>query len=212
MESAEAMLIPDDNAGSSAGSRSGGEESSTIQVKNRYILSATASGVMAVDQHRAHVKVLYEQIVGRLAEGSAPSQRIMFPEVFSLTPAQSAVLSDISDRLSGCGFEMSYLGGESWSLSSQPMISDGINPVEALISIIEDYQHARPDDDVGKWRSSVALSLARSGAIKRGQKLSAEERDHLINELLQLPTPNYTPDGKLIISMISADELAAMFR
>lgn len=212
MESAEATLIPDDNAGSSAGSRAGGEESSTIQVKNRYILSATASGVMAVDQHRAHVKVLYEKIVGRLAEGSAPSQRIMFPEVFSLTQSQSAVLSDISDKLSDCGFEISFLGGESWSLSSQPMVSDGINPVEALISIIEDYQHARPDDDVGKWRSSVALSLARSGAIKRGQKLSAEERDHLINELLQLPTPNYTPDGKLIISMISADELAAMFR
>ncbi|MDE6099633.1 MAG: DNA mismatch repair endonuclease MutL, partial [Paramuribaculum sp.] len=210
--SAEATLIPDDSMTGRNGGKWSDDEVSTIQVNNRFIVSATSSGLMVVDQHRAHVKILYEQFVEQLSGSRALSQRVMFPEVFSLTSAQSAVLTDITEKLSDCGFELSFLGGDSWSISAQPMLPDGVNPVEALTAVIDDYRHSRHDDDIGKWRETVALSLARSGAVRGGTKLGAEEREHLMAQLLRLPTPNYTPDGKLIISVISTDDLSGMLR
>lgn len=186
-------------------------EPSTIQVRDRYIFSPTASGVMIIDQHRAHVKVLYEDLLAKMAEGAAPSQRVMFPEVITLTAAQNAVLTDLADRLADCGFELSFIGDNSWSIMARPTVLDGTDPKDVLESIIEAAAQGRPDNGVASWRRLLALSLARSAAIRPGKKLSAEERDHLLSELLKLPTPNYTPDGLLIISIIHADDIGALF-
>ena len=79
------------------------------------------------------------------------------------------------------------------------------------MDILEDTAADRPDDNADSWRSHLALSLARSSAIRAGKKLTAAEREHLLSELLRLPTPNYTPDGQVIISILSADQLEGMF-
>ena len=166
---------------------------------------------MIIDQHRAHVKVLYEQIMQRLAQGAAPSQHVMFPEIIELTAAQSSLLESLADKLNDYGFELSFLGGNSWSITAQPTILDRTKPREALLDILEDTAADRPDDNADSWRSHLALSLARSSAIRAGKKLTAAEREHLLSELLRLPTPNYTPDGQVIISILSADQLEGMF-
>ncbi len=187
-------------------------EVSTIQVKNKYILSPTSSGVMVIDQHRAHVKVLFEQFKSVMTAGNVPAQRIMFPETFDMTPHQSAILHSITGYLEECGFEISFLGDDTWSITAQPSVLEGVNPQETLIRIIEDAESDKPANDNKAWQSFVALSMARSTAIKGGRKLSATERDHLLSELLKLPSPNYTPDGHRIINTIPADELATLLK
>ena len=212
VESVEGTLIPQiGDAENEPVISANTDEPATLQVKNRYILSATTSGVMIIDQHRAHVKVLYEQIMQRLAQGAAPSQHVMFPEIIELTAAQSSLLESLADKLNDYGFELSFLGGNSWSITAQPTILDRTKPREALLDILEDTAADRPDDNADSWRSHLALSLARSSAIRAGKKLTAAEREHLLSELLRLPTPNYTPDGQVIISILSADQLEGMF-
>lgn len=184
--------------------------SSTIQVKNRFIMSPSVSGVMVIDQHRAHVKVLYERYLKALAQGKSATQQVLFPEVLSLSAAQHAVLSSMESRVKDMGFELSFLGGNSWSVAAVPSILGDANPSETLMRIIEDAMD-ETESTTGDFVERVALSMARSSAITAGRRLSQEERDQLIGELLLLPSPNYTPDGLAVIKMISEDELEKLF-
>ncbi len=207
IKSVEAKLIDDESESGNALI----DEASTIQVNNKYILAPTASGVMVIDQHRAHVKVLYEQFLRQLCDGEAHSQRIMFPEAVRMTASQSALLTDYAERLEECGFELSFLGDNTWSITSQPSMLNGVKPQEALVRIIDDILNEKPESQEDSPRHIIALSMARSAAINGNRKLTAAERDHLLGELLKLPAPNYTPDGLSVISVIPSGDLASLF-
>ena len=204
-ETVEARLIntDDENTASS-------DDFTTIHIAGRYILSPTASGMMIINQHRAHVKVLFEQFMAQLADGPAPSQRVMFAEIMNITAPQNAILNEILRQVEDCGFELSFLGDNSWSIVAQPAMLSGIKPQEALLRIIDDAQEG-PGDATDSWKRRMALSLAQSAAICGGNPLTAAEREHLLGQLLKLPTPNYTPDGKIIIRIMSPDDIAALF-
>lgn len=204
-ETVEARLIntDDENTASS-------DDFTTIHIAARYIMSPTASGMMIINQHRAHVKVLFEQFMAQLADGPAPSQRVMFAEIMNLTAPQNAILNEILRQVEDCGFELSFLGDNSWSIVAQPAMLSGIKPQEALLRIIDDAQEGT-GDATDSWKRRMALSLAQSAAICGGKPLTAAEREHLLGQLLKLPTPNYTPDGKIIIRIMSPDDIAALF-
>lgn len=186
-------------------------DAATIQIKNRYIMASSASGVMVIDQYRAHVKVLFERYKDMLANGDAPSQRMMFPEVVDMTPAQSDMMADIKDMVEAYGFELSYLGDNSWSIISMPSMLGTASPVSVLMRIVDDAVDGAGELSAGV-SDRIALSMARSAAIRSGQQLNAEEREHLMASLLKLPMPNYTPDGLSIISVITTDDIAKLFQ
>ncbi len=182
----------------------------SIQVKNRYILTAAKSGVMVVEQHRAHMRVLYEKYTAMWNNGEFSGQRLLFPEVLRLTTAQNVILEDLLPQLANIGFDLTPLGDNTWSIGSVPSVLVRANPVDTVTSIIanvEDGGAFSPDN----LRERVALSLARSEAIKGGQALTATERERLLGDLFSLSAPNYTPDGLLIINIISTEQLGTMF-
>ncbi|MDE7411252.1 MAG: DNA mismatch repair endonuclease MutL [Paramuribaculum sp.] len=183
----------------------------TLQIKNTYILSPSASGVMIIDQHRAHVKVLYEQFCQSLGEGSKAAQQLLFPDTINVTPAQNALLEEMVGELHEIGFDLCPMTHSSWSINAIPAIASGVNPVELLTCIIDDASQETSVTAESLPRM-IALSMARSAAIKSGQRLTEAEREHLITRLLALSQPNFTPDGKRVIIMQSVDELAAKFR
>lgn len=187
------------------------DDNYTLQIKNTYIISPSASGLMVVDQHRAHVKVLFEQFCQMLADGNLGAQQLLFPETIVVTPAQNAILDDMVGELHAIGFDICPMNSSSWSINAVPAKTSGVNPVELLSQIIEDAAQgiSMPGESVPRM---IALSMARSVAIKSGQRLSPAEREHLITRLLALPQPNFTPDGKRVIIMQSVDELVAKFR
>lgn len=183
---------------------------STIQVRNKYILSGAVSGVMVIDQHRAHIKVLYEKYLSQLAEGTPSVQQVMFPEVISLTARQNEVMKSIEQDIRDMGFDMSPLGDNAWSIVAVPSIIGNVNPGEIITGLIDDTS-SETDGTEAQLRQRMALSMARSSAIMGGRRLNAEERDSLLTELLRLPSPNYTPDGLPVIKIIPQEELEKLF-
>lgn len=179
-----------------------------ISVRGRYIISPSRSGLMVIDQHRAHLRVLFDQFMEMSAEASFATQRMMFPEIVRLSPAQAAVLESLLPEVSAIGFDLSPLGDGDWSLNGAPAVLGDVNPVDTLLRIIEDETDGgdRPADSL---RQRLALSMASAAAVRPGKQLSDEEMDHLIASLFSLKTPNYTPDGRLIVSIITIDELAS---
>ncbi len=183
-----------------------------LQLDNRYILSATRSGLMVVDQHRAHIRILFDRIMAGGAGPTLTSQSVMFPEAIELTPSQSATLKAIESDLRGMGFDPTYLGGTSWSLNSVPSIlPDGRAP-ETLRRILDDAVADTTVDGAETLRRAAAVAIARGAAIMSGTRLDQAEMESLMAELLKLPEPDYTPDGLPVIAIIPTADITRPFR
>ncbi len=186
------------------------DASATIQVRNRFIMTPSVSGMMVIDQHRAHVRVLFERYRTTLSDGKVGVQQVLFPEVLSLSAAQHAVLQSLENKVREMGFDISFLGDNSWSVVAVPSMLGEANPSEILMRIIDDASADISPDD-GALIDRIALSMAPSAAITAGRRLTQQEREQLLGELLRLPQPNYTPDGLPVIKIISEDELEKLF-
>ena len=181
-----------------------------MQIKNRYILSPSKSGLMVVDQHRAHVRILYDRYMDLAQLGAMSTQRVIFPEVLQLSSSQNAIMESINEEVSAVGFDVSYLGDNSWSINGVPAVIDGVNTRAAILQMIESVTESGEEIGAG-LREKIALSMARAASIKVGQSLTQADMEHLMSDLFKLATPNYTPDGKLVVSIISIDDLHRLF-
>ncbi|MBQ7041956.1 MAG: DNA mismatch repair endonuclease MutL [Muribaculaceae bacterium] len=181
-----------------------------MQIKNRYILSPSKSGLMVIDQHRAHVRILYDRYMDLAQLGAMSTQRVIFPEVLQLSSSQNAIMESIYDEVCAVGFDVSYLGDNSWSINGVPSVIDGVNSKDAILQMIESVTESGEDIDSG-LKEKIALSMARAASIKVGQSLTHADMEHLMSDLFKLTTPNYTPDGKLVVSIISIDDLHRLF-
>lgn len=181
-----------------------------MQIKNRYILSPSKSGLMVVDQHRAHVRILYDRYMDLAQLGAMSTQRVIFPEVLQLSSSQNAIMESIYEEVSAVGFDVSYLGDNSWSINGVPSVIDGVNTKDAILQMIESVTESGEEIGAG-LREKIALSMARAASIKVGQSLTQADMEHLMSDLFKLATPNYTPDGKLVVSIISIDDLHRLF-
>lgn len=186
------------------------DATSSIQVRNRFIMSPSRSGLMIIDQHRAHVKVLFELYRSKLEMGEIRVQQVMFPEVLRLSPQQSRVLREIEPSVREMGFDLSFLADDSWSIVGVPSMVGEINPTEMLMKIIEDAS-ADIEASASVVIDRIALAMARSAAIRRGVAMTDIEREKLIGELLHLPSPNYTPDGLPVVKVLSEADLDSLF-
>lgn len=189
------------------------EETSTehYQFKGQYIMTAAHSGLMIIDQHRAHIRVLHDRYVSQLAQSPLPSQRLLFPDILTLTPTESATLESISDLLVRLGFDITSLGGGSWNISGIPSGVEGVDPQRLIADIIAEAvdRGGTPSDQL---ISRLALVMARSAAIPAGQVLSAAEMQDLVNQLFATTNPNLTPNGQPIIAILPQDSIDKMFK
>ncbi len=183
--------------------------SQTLQLKNSYILTPSRDGLMIIDQHRAHVRILYDTYLQKAREGSFVSQSTMFPDMVELSGAQNAVLTDIAPSLEELGFNISPLGGNTWSINGVPSILKDSNPRDILLSMIENVTETG-EELASAMHEKIALSLAKSSAIKRGQTLSPDEMDRIISDLFRLPTPAVTPYGKQVFTILPLDNISKL--
>ncbi len=183
--------------------------SATLQLKNSYILTPSRDGLMVIDQHRAHKRILYDSYLAKAREKSFVSQTTMFPEIVELSPAQNAILTDIAAELEELGFVIAPLGDNSWSITGLPSILTGSNPRDLLLSMIESITESA-GNLADSLHERIALSMASSSAIKRGQPLTTAEMDKLISDLFRLPTPTRTPEGKSVFTIINLDDISGL--
>ncbi len=183
----------------------------TIQIKGKYIVSPITSGLMIVDQHRAHVKVLFDKYMKQVSNSEIVSQGVMFPIMLQLSASQSVILEDIAEEMNHIGFNLSHLSGYDWTVNGIPVGLEHANVKDAVMQVIDEVQ------DGGKSLSSkiyemIALSVAKSGAIPYGKILTGAEAEKLIEDLLALPQPNYTPDGKKVIAILDVEHIGKLLQ
>lgn len=182
-----------------------------FQYKGRYVLTTMKSGLALIDQHRAHIRILYEQYGRSIRQKQGASQQLLFPEVVEFTPAEAALMPAIGDDLRFVGFDLNDLGGGSYAINGLPIGIEGIDIVQLLKDIV-----ARCVDVGANAQEllcdAIALSLAKATAIPVGKSLTGEEMDHLIASLFSCQDSNLTPDGKTILTMLTDEELDKRFR
>ena len=194
------------------------EESASIetsaqhyQYKGHYIMTSVKSGLMVIDQHRAHVRILYDRYLSQIASRQGASQGMLFPDIVQFSASEIPVLQSIMDDLSYLGFELTDLGGGSYAINGVPAGIEGLQPIELVQNMVHTAieKGCKVKEEV---QSMLALSLAKAAAIVQGQVLSNEEMNHLVDELLTSTSPNYTLDGKPALVVIQEDELEKLFK
>lgn len=181
------------------------------QFKGKYILTSVKSGLMIIDQQRAHVRILYDQYMEQIAARKAASQGMLFPDMVHFSASELPVLESIMDDLSALGFDLSNLGGGSFAINGVPAGIEGLNPEQLVTNMVHTAieKGCKVKEEV---QSMLALSLAKAAAIVPGQVLTNDEMNGLIEGLFSVSTPNYTPDGKTVLAVIKEDEIEKLFK
>lgn len=181
------------------------------QFKGRFILTSVKSGLMIIDQQRAHIRILYDRYMDQITRRQGVSQGMLFPDIVQFPLSEVVILQEIMEDLSFLGFELTDLGGGNYAINGIPAGIDGLNPIE----LIQNMVHTALEK-AGKVKEEIqsilALTLAKAAAIVPGQVLTHEEMTGLVDELFAVSTPNYTPDGKTVLAVISEDELEKLFK
>ena len=181
------------------------------QYRGQYIVTEVRSGLMVIDQHRAHTRILYNRYKAQLNGQPSSSQGLLFPELIQFPMSDAPLLEEIQDELHALGFEMSSLGGGSYSVQGMPAGFEGVDPRRLLDDLVETLkvsgQHM--EDEL---HHRMALAMARDAAIPVGGVLTQPEMENLVDELFQQDEPNYTPDGKVIVAIFPHEALEKLFK
>jgi DNA mismatch repair protein MutL len=176
------------------------------QYKGKYIMTAVKSGLMIIDQHRAHVRILFEQYQEKLRARRFHSQKMLFPETLQLSPREDVVLLQVSAELSAMGFELTSLGGNTYAVNAMPEGLEGVDVVALLRDMLAEAQE-KGGTMMQEINDTLALSMARAAAIPYGQVLGNEEMENVINSLFQCSNANYTPDGKRVLHILQQNDI-----
>ncbi len=189
------------------------QQSSTFcfQLRNKYILTTVRSGLMCIDQHRAHVRILFEQYLANLTNQKGVSQKLLFPELIELTPAENSLLEEVKDDLYYLGFDISDMGNNTVAVNGLPAMDGTMNVKDFIYKMLESMHD--PNLDVkGEMRERLALSLANLAAIPSGKVLHKEEMEAIISQLFSISNNEFTPDNKRIFALIQDADLEKMFK
>lgn len=186
------------------------------QLANRYLVTPGNDTLIIIDRYRAQVKVLFERFIKLSGNSLGESQQVMFGDVLELSPARHAILEQISEDVRTLGYDLEITRQDEHSnsftceIKAIPAVLGNADPSEALLKIIDDAEEGTGDTHT-QMRRRLALSLAKSAALKAGQVMPAAEAEQLLADLFALPDPNYTPDNNLIITAITVAELNRRF-
>ena len=172
-----------------------------FQYRGKYIVLPKDNGLMFVNQHRAHVRVLFDQNMQCINQHNRPSQKELFPRIIQFEKSDTIVLDSLMDDISSLGFELTNLGGGSYSINGVPYGIEGLD-VEKLLHEMVDAAKNNTSDIKKDAQEALALTMAENSAIVYGQVLSITEMEHLLQELFSTKTPARTPDGKLVYSIM----------
>lgn len=181
------------------------------QYKGKYIMTAVKSGLMIIDQRRAHIRILYEQYMEQLRNHKASSQQVLFPEILQVEPASVPLVEKLLPELAEMGFDLTNLGSGSYAINGVPSGTEGLDYVRLMTEIIDDARE-KDSGSLDELHQSLALSLARNMAIPYGQVLNNDEMENVVNSLFACSNVNYTPNGKSILSILPQDEIDKLLR
>lgn len=181
-----------------------------MQLRNKYIVTETTDGILLIDQHRAHVNLLYHSLLAESRAGDVASQALIFNESLELEPDEQVMLDSSIDLIERIGFRIGRDAEGKATLDGVPGTLGAKNPVAVLRNILADLSESGIDVEADALQR-VILTMARSAAMTAGRQLTLPEMEHIVSSLFRLPSPGYTPDGLTVIYRLTDDRLASFF-
>ena len=185
------------------------QTSNLFQYSSRYIVTPARSGLMVIDYVRAHRRILYDKYMANLESGEKVSQSLLFPEMVQTTVAQSYIIDSMLPQLNAVGFDIAPAGPAAYAVNAVPAAAANTDVNALIYKLIEDYdkQGLKAQD----LYHTLAMTLALTNALTEGRTLSKQEMTRIVDDLFACQTPNYTPDGKLIITIIPEEKILEEF-
>lgn len=181
-----------------------------LQYKNKYILTSAKSGLMIIDQRRAHIRILFDMFLSKIRNNKGVSQRMLFPEIVEFSPSEASMIPYLLEDFEAVGFDISNLGNNSYAINGVPSELSKIDFVVLIHNMVT--RSVESGSDVReKIQESLALSMAHSAAINYGKILSKEEVREIVDGLFASPIHNHTPDGKTIINVLPDINIDSLF-
>lgn len=189
-------------------------EALCLQVENSYIVTTFDQGLLIIDQHRAHVRILYERFLEGVRANEVMSQKVIFPDQLTLDPAQETILEKVMPELRRLGFELEKSAAGEWLIVAVPGALTRKSPVDLIVRVIDSESDGSATYGASQSQSPVervALVAAQASAIQRGQPLSPTEMEQLLADLFSLPEWAYSPGGGTIVRKFDREALKSLF-
>jgi DNA mismatch repair protein MutL len=199
--SAEALVVEQDPA-----------QRGPWQIQDTYILMPTRGGLLVIDQHSAHERVLFEKVMDRFAGGAGESQRLLFPITLRLSPAEYSAAEELGGILEALGFEVESFGDRTVIIHAVPLLHPRFDAETCFRGMIHELAHGSElVNSARNQHERIAKSLACKAAIKAGQRLSRAEMEELVDRLFATELPGHDVHGRPTILRLTPEELARRF-
>ncbi|MDR6300286.1 DNA mismatch repair endonuclease MutL [Mesonia maritima] len=185
-------------------------QTGTFQLQKKYIISSLKNGMIVIDQHRAHSRILYEELLKNITVKAAVSQQLLFPLHLQFNAHETAMLEELKPSLEQTGFVFSKLKADDVEITGIPNLIAESEVSILLEQLLSDFEHEVPDSGFLQT-DLLAKSLAKSMAIKAGTLLNMEEQLAIVNGLFACKEANLTPYNKKIFIRLTAEDLEKKF-
>jgi len=182
------------------------------QMHNSFIIATDRTGLLLIDQHVAHERILFEQHWRALRNKKVDTQRLLIPETLDLSPAQAATFDQLLPELEQNGFELGRLSGRTIAIKAVPAMLTGGAAQSLLVELLDAIEDDRRGLSLDELQAEIAASLACRAAIKINMPLAPEKMFWLVDELLKMENPATCPHGRPIILRITAREIEKGFQ
>lgn len=185
-------------------------ENSIFQLNRKFIVSSLKTGLLVIDQHRAHVRILYEELLKNITVSAAVSQQLLFPLELSFSHREMELLAEARESLEQAGFIFSTMEAGNVQISGIPTPLSESEVPALLHQLLADLENEVPDTGFA-YTDTLAKSLAEGMAVKAGIRLSTAEQQNLLNALFACKESSVTPNNKPIFITLSVDEIDKKF-
>lgn len=183
-----------------------------FQIHNRYLVTQDEHGMVVIDQHALHERILYEQLRKKTESRSLESQRLLVPEPLDLTPAEAAAAIESRELLAQIGIEIEPFGGDTILMSSYPAMLANLRPAELLRQVLEPLMSGGKEPSARDLLDDILNMIACKAAIKAGDKLSSDEITALLEQRYHYQDTHHCPHGRPTALYFSREQLDKMFK
>jgi DNA mismatch repair protein MutL len=199
-----------EHAPGTTGDESGPQQA--MQVHNRYLVAEIDNGLVVIDQHALHERVLYEQIRGKVLDGAMETQNLLVPEPVDLAPDEAAAVLEAQDLLDQLGVRVEPFGGDTLLISSYPAMLANWSPKELLRTLAEQLTSGGKLPDRRDLLDGLLHMISCKAAIKAGDRLTPEEVTALLEQRDLAQDAHHCPHGRPTALVFTCDELDKQFK
>ncbi|PZD78288.1 DNA mismatch repair endonuclease MutL [Mesonia sp. K7] len=184
--------------------------SNTFQLNRKYIVGTLKNSILVIDQHRAHTRILYEELLKSITIKGAVSQQLLFPLTLNFSTDEIEILKELQDNLTQTGFVFTKVEKDGVEISGIPTLISESEVSILLDQLMSDFKDEVPENGFTQT-DMLAKSLAKSMAIKNGNILNPSEQQELIDALFACKEPKFTPANKKVFAELTTNDLDKKF-